>query len=53
MGLVVTNYLESELKRVASIACDYAFANASEDLKTLRGGRSCFYPIVDVDNKEV
>ena len=41
-----STYLEHALYIVASQACDLAMENARFDLKTLRGGRECFYPIV-------
>lgn len=45
--------IEKVLDRMAELACDYAFAYATQDLKTLRGGRSCFYPEVDYDRCEI
>lgn len=41
------------LYNTAEYACDLAFANATNDLKTLKGGRSCFYPVVNEKNGEV
>ena len=45
--------LELQLYDTANKACDYAYANATEDMKTLKGGRSCFYPVVDIKNGKV
>lgn len=39
--------LDMELYDTAQLACDYAFANATDDLKSLKGGRVCFYPVVN------
>lgn len=45
--------LDIALQEAAELACEYAFEYASQDLKTMRGGRNCFYPIVDKDNEEI
>lgn len=37
----------------AEYACDLAYSNATSDLKSLRGGRLCFYPLVDEEEGEV
>lgn len=45
--------LDIALQETAELACDYAFDFASQDLKSLKGGRMCFYPIVDRENDEI
>ena len=45
--------LKRALDETAELACDYAFVIASQDLKSLRGGRSCFYPIADEEKNEI
>ena len=47
----MSNYQDA-LYDAAEEACDIAFANASYDLKTLKGGRMCFYPIADEQNEQ-
>lgn len=47
------SYFERELRETAELACDYAFQFASQDLKSLKGGRMCFYPVVDAENESI
>ena len=44
------SYYESTLGDIANIACDKSAILAGEVLNSLRGGRNCFYPIVDGDS---
>lgn len=48
----MTRYYDA-LYDTAEYACDLAFANASNDLKTLKGGRSSFYPVVDEESDQI
>jgi hypothetical protein len=47
------SYLESTLWDVANEACDKAVGNAQGMLRTLRGGRQCFFPKVDMKSGRV
>lgn len=38
------------LHEAAEDACGYAYENASYMLKTLKGGRMCFYPVADEED---
>lgn len=51
MGALILEQTETYtvLWEAAQRACDLAFENATADLRTLKGGRSCFYPIVNPD----
>ena len=35
------------MDETARLACDYAFTYATESFKTLKGGRACFFPVVE------
>lgn len=39
------SYTESTMRDVANVACDKAVEKAGWVLKSLRGGRACFYPV--------
>ena len=45
--------LDETLYMVADRACDLAVEKAGSMLNSLKGGRSCFYPIVDEDENEI
>lgn len=42
-------HLESTLNDIANVACDKAVEKAGWVLKSLRGGRNCFYPVIGDD----
>lgn len=44
---------EKALRITAERACDIAVQKAGSMLKSLKGGRDCFYPIVDFDESEI
>lgn len=46
-------YLDEILYTTAERACDLAVEKAGSMLKSLRGGSSCFYPIVDEEENEI
>lgn len=48
-----SSYMEHALYNVANDACDRAFAIAGSMLRTLQGGRSAFYPVVDVEHRKI
>lgn len=48
-----STYMEHALYNVANDACDRAFAIAGSMLRTLKGGRSAFYPKVDLESHRI
>lgn len=49
MVVVVPSEYEMALQSAAELACDRAAEFAGRQLRSLRGGRLAFYPIVDAD----
>ena len=45
--------LYRQLYDTANKACDKAYANASREFKTLRGGRMCFFPVVEESDETI
>lgn len=49
----MADYVEHALYLTARTACDYATEYAGKELRHLKGGRNCFYPIWDAENNDV
>ena len=47
--MAYSTHYENALRLVADDACDLAVSKAGGMLKTLKGGRNCFYPVVGDD----
>lgn len=50
---MASDYVDFALSIAADIACDYATALAGKELRHLKGGRSCFYPIWSADENRI
>ena len=47
MDAVIPTSVYSVMEATASKACDYAYDNAMGEFKSLKGGRYCFFPVVE------